>query len=234
MGIMAPWLAFPDPGYPRPLAASPIRVSLVPAFSQCSAPNRVHGPPDLPGGSNPDGSCNPPAQTSGAVTVGTSDANGANPAFIGSTRMSVINGNAATTADEADVRYTVSLKDMRCKAGVSSCGAANAASGADYTGQVKVQSVLRIIDRYNGPGEVGVGQDTPFGATVSCTGTASTAAGSNCTLNTTADAVLPGVVKETRRSVWQVDQVQVLDGGLDGVVSTNPNTVFAKQGIFVP
>jgi len=138
------------------------------------------------------------------------------------------------TCDEADVRYKLSLKDVRCKAGVSTCGAANAASGADYTGQVRMQSVLRIIDRYNGPGEVGVGQDTPFGVTASCSGTASTAAGSNCTLDTSADAVLPGVVKEVRRSVWQSGQVQVFDGGSDGVVSTNPNTLFATQGVFVP
>jgi hypothetical protein len=234
MGIMVAYLAPKEAGYPRPLAASPIQVSLVPAYNQCTAPNRVHGPPDLPGGSSPDGSCNPPAQRSSALTVGTSDANGAGPNFVGSTRMSVINGNAATTADEADVGYKISLKDVRCKAGVSTCGPANAASGADYTGQVKVQSVLRIIDRYNGPSEVGVGQDTPFGATVSCASTASTAAGSTCTLDTTADAILPGVVKETRRSVWQVNQVQVFDGGSDGVVSTNPNTLFATQGLFIP
>jgi hypothetical protein len=29
-------------------------------------------------------------------------------------------------------------------------------------------------------------------------------------------------------------QVQVFDGGADGVVSTSPNTLFAKQGVFVP
>jgi len=234
MGIMMAFVVPKEPGYPRPLAATPVQVSLVPAYNQCTSPNRVHGPPDFPGASNPDGSCNPPAQSSGALTVGTSDANGAAPNFVGTARMSVINGNAATAADEADVRYKLSLKDVRCKAGVSTCGAANAASGADYTGQVRMQSVLRIIDRYNGPGEVGVGQDTPFGVTASCSGTASTAAGSNCTLDTTADAVLPGVVKEVRRSVWQSGQVQVFDGGSDGVVSTNPNTLFATQGVFVP
>ena len=78
MGIMAPWLAFPDPGYPRPKGATPMRASLVPAYNQCTSPNRVHGPPDFPGNaSNPDGSCNPPAQTSGQITVGSPDANGA-------------------------------------------------------------------------------------------------------------------------------------------------------------
>ena len=48
MGIMAPWLAFPDPGYPRPAGATPMRASLVPAYNQCTSPNRTHGPPDLP------------------------------------------------------------------------------------------------------------------------------------------------------------------------------------------
>ena len=76
MGIMGPWLAFPDPGYPRPKGATPMRASLVPAYNQCTSPNRVHGPPDLPGGTNPDGSCNPPTQTSGQITVGSPDADG--------------------------------------------------------------------------------------------------------------------------------------------------------------
>ena len=58
--------------------------------------------------------------------------------------------------------------------------------------------------------------------------------GSTCSIDTTADAVLPGVVKEIRRSIWQLGQVQVFDGGADGVVSTNPNTLFAVQGVFVP
>jgi hypothetical protein len=234
MGIMVAYVVPKEPGYPRPISANPIQVSLVPAYNQCTAPNRLHGPPDFPGGSSPDGSCNPPAQSSSTLTVGTADANGANPNFNGSVRMAVIAGNAATTADEADVRYKLSLSDVRCKAGASPCGPANAVAGADYTGQVQMRSVLRVIDRYNGPSEVGVGQDTPFNVTAPCTATGSTAAGATCTLDTTADAVLAGVVKETRRSVWQVDQVQVFDGGSDGVVSTNPNTLFATQGIFVP
>ena len=45
---------------------------------------------------------------------------------------------------------------------------------------------------------------------------------------------MPGAVKELDRSIWQLDAVQVFDGGSDGVVSTSPNTLFAKQGIFIP
>ena len=32
-------------GYPRPAGASPLRASLVPAYNECTAPNRTHGPP---------------------------------------------------------------------------------------------------------------------------------------------------------------------------------------------
>ena len=59
----------------RPAGATPLRVPLVPAYNQCTSPNRVHGPPDLPGGTNPDGSCAPPVQRSTQLTVGTPDAN---------------------------------------------------------------------------------------------------------------------------------------------------------------
>ena len=228
MGIMAPWLAFPDAGYVRPKGAGPLRVSLVPAFNQCTSGNRTHGPPLAYA------SCNPPGQSSPYLTVGEPTANGATANMLGSVRLSVVNGNASTTADEADVRYTVSITDVRCKAGAAPCGSANAAAGADYTGQVKVQSSLRITDRYNGPSEVGTVQDTTFGVTVPCAASGSTSIGSTCSVNTTADAVLPGTVKEIRRSNWQLGKVDVLDGGADGVVSTTPNSLFATQGIFVP
>ena len=71
--------------------------------------------------------------------------------------------------------------------------------------------------------------------TVPCTATGDTTVGSTCSLTTTADAVVgAGAVKESRRSIWQLGQVQVNDGGADGVVSTTPNTLFAVQGVFVP
>ena len=49
-----------------------------------------------------------------------------------------------------------------------------------------------------------------------------------------ADAVTPGLVTEGARAMWQLGQVQVRDGGSDGVASTSGNTSFAVQGIFVP
>ena len=57
-------------GYPRPKGASPARLSLVPAYSPCTAPNRTHGPPLV------FGSCNSPVATSSQATVGAPDALG--------------------------------------------------------------------------------------------------------------------------------------------------------------
>jgi hypothetical protein len=53
-------------------------------------------------------------------------------------------------------------------------------------------------------------------------------------VNTTADAVAPGSVQESVRTIWQVDAVQLYDGGSDGVASTKPNNLFETEGIFVP
>jgi hypothetical protein len=41
-------------------------------------------------------------------------------------------------------------------------------------------------------------------------------------------------VKETQRTIWELGQVQVNDGGPDGNATTAPNTPFLRQGIFVP
>ena len=65
--------------HPRPKGATPIAASMVPAYNACAAPNRTHGPPlAFP-------SCNPPVQSSTAITVGSPDANGAAANAIAST-----------------------------------------------------------------------------------------------------------------------------------------------------
>ncbi len=75
-------------GYPRPKGASPLRASLVPAYQECSAPTHVHGPP------LGFASCNPPAQRSAHLTVGTPDANGSAATSVGSVRYAVHVGDA--------------------------------------------------------------------------------------------------------------------------------------------
>ena len=58
--------------------------------------------------------------------------------------------------------------------------------------------------------------------------------GATCQVTTSFDAVLPGVVTEGRRSIWEFERVRVNDGGPDGQAATAPNDLFATQGIFVP
>ena len=79
------------------------------------------------------------------------------------------------------------------------------------------------------------GQGVSLARSVPCAPTATTATGSSCTLTTTANAIVPGLVKDSKRAIWQIDQVRVNDGGADGDADTTaPNTLFATQGIFVP
>ena len=217
MGIMNLWLAFPNP-YPRPKGATPFRASLVPAYKACTASNRTHGAPLAYA------SCAPPVQESGYLTVGSPDANGTAVNMAGSVTAIALVGNAATTADEADVRFVTSITDVRRKSDL-----------ADYTGQLRLNPSLRITDRYNGPGETGTVQDVVnYSVTVPCVATTSGTIGSTCSVTTTADAIAAGTVVENRRSVWQLGQVRVYDGGPDGIASTADNTLFAVQGVFTP
>ena len=94
MGIMAAWYVPPSPGYPRPKGATP-DAGVAGARLQRSARrrNRTHGPPDSP--ARPDPSCNPPAlSSSGQLTVGTPDANGAPANWMGFVKIDVVVGNA--------------------------------------------------------------------------------------------------------------------------------------------
>ena len=205
-------------GYARPKGASPLRVSLVPAFASCSAPNRTHGPPLA------SGSCAPPQLTSTQLTVGTPDANGQPAESLGSLRLAVLPGESATPPDEADVKADLSLTDVR-----------RAGTLVDYAGELQAQLAVRLTDGANGPSqsEAATVSDLSFTITVPCATTAG-AAGASCSVATTFDAVAPGSVQELDRSIWALDQVEVLDGGADGLASTNPNTRFAVQGVFVP
>jgi hypothetical protein len=211
--------------YARPKGATPVRVSLVPAYQECLAPNREHGPPlDSP-------SCNPPVQASPHVTVGTPDANGEPANSIASARYAVVPGNpATTTVDEADVRIFVDASDVRSSLDLS-----------DYEGELQAVAGLRITDRNNSvlppvfpDDQTGTVQDTALSVTVPCTSTPDPEIGSNCSVATSADAVLPGSVIERDRAIWALDQLELRDGGADGDAETADNLVFAVQGVFVP
>jgi hypothetical protein len=145
--------------------------------------------------------------------------------MIGHLRADVVAGNPATSTDEADVSLNVDITDVRRKS-----------DAADYTGELQAVLPLRITDKYNGyGGGSATAADLEFPFTVPCTATAEDPPGASCAVSTTADSVVPGAVPEGKRSIWQLGQVEVFDGGADGLASTTAdNTLFAVQGIFVP
>ncbi len=210
----------------RPKGASPFRASMVPAFKSCTAPNTTHGAPlAFP-------SCNPPVQASNFLTIGTPDNNGAGAQSIGSVLLNVI-----PTAPE-DVQITSSGTDIRCFPATSAtvCNSANAADGPDYSGQLQGNATIRISDHYNGPSlnQAATVTDIPFPVNGTCANTASTSIGGSCSVNTTANAVVPGSVKNTQRAVVEISQLQIFDGGSTGTAGAADATLFSVQGIFIP
>ena len=210
--------------YARPKAASPLRVSLVIAYGQCTAPNRVHGPPALGGGTT-DASCSPPAPASDHLTVGTPDSNGQTVKSVGEAEFRAIAGDPGTSADEADAGLRVSIIDVRRRNDL-----------ADYAGELAAGASVRITDKYNGtvPADSATVSDIPFPFTVPCATTTNSTVGSTCAVDTTGEALVPGAIKEKARTIWELGQVELRDGGPDGNADTDPNTVFARQGVFIP
>jgi hypothetical protein len=206
--------------YARPRGATPFRASLVPAFKQCAAPNRAHGAPLSYS------SCKPPIQESGYATIGSPDAN-SNPAnSIGSLTLAAVTDNTGTAQDETDVKLTGSITDVRKRD----------LNLTDYTGQLQVATSLRITDKLNGTptADDGTVTDQTYPATMTCAQTADTTIGSTCQISTTANAIAAGTVSRLKRTIWQLGQIKVFDGGADGALATQPNTLFAVQGVFVP
>jgi acyl-homoserine-lactone acylase len=200
-------------GYPRPRGATPLRVSLVPASRQCTAPNRTHGAPLA------FGSCASPAQVSQDVTVGTPDANGQAAASTGSVLLRVISCPACASPFNADVRIDASMTDVRNRDGLG-----------DYTGALEGRFALRLTDRFNAAAEgdpqtdAATVQDTPFKFGMPCAATSESTGGA-CQVNTSANALAPGSVRDGDRAVWQLGSIGLYDRNGD---------LFATQGVFVP
>jgi hypothetical protein len=216
------WQPLPYTGYARPKGATPLRVPLVISYKNCTTPNEQHGPPlAFP-------SCSPPVQESDWVTTGTADSNGQATQFVGSVRLDTVPGNPSTLTDEADVKAVMDITDVRRKDNM-----------ADYVGGLQATIPVRITDRFNSSSPGGGSDpativDIPFPVQGTCTATPDPAVGSTCGVVTSFDAIVPGGIAEGKRSIWQMGQVEVSDGGEDGNTSTAPNTRFARQGIFVP
>ena len=189
--------------YPRPSGGTPIRVSLVPTYKECTSPNAAHiAPLSLP-------SCTAWQQTSTQLTTDT----GASPTRDAYARIDVLNGDLCTTADEADVKLTGASNDIKKKS-----------DGTLYNGKIVSTSQIRITDLSNPTprtwtgcpptptgGTPGTVQDTQFSVPVQCVNGV-------CNTNTTADALVPGVVREGQRAIVETPTITILDAGPDGSV----------------
>jgi hypothetical protein len=220
--------------YAKPRGATPLHVSLVPAYQQCISPNNGHGAPLAYG------SCTSPQLSSSYLILGTPDAvGGAAANGVGFVRLDA-KGGAPGPPDDADVKVRAQATDVRCRnPGETTCGAANSVAGADYSGELQVLLPIRITDNQNaapyplGPWPATV-KDLGFSVSVPCAGTPTTE-GASCTITTTTDTLVPGVVTEGERAVWGLGQVRVYDGGPDGDADTTyDNQLFEVQGLFVP
>ncbi len=208
--------------YPRPGGATPLRVPLVPELAACTAPNSSHSAPlDAP-------SCTPPRPASSLVTI-SSVGRGA-----GSARLDVEAGDPSTAADEADVQIAASMTDVR-----------NAADGSDYAGQLALTTGLRLTDAASGPSqdEPATVKDFELGVPLSCSPTADAVLGAACSVNTSADTLMPGLAREGDRAVISAFSLTVEDPGADGdlrgpacppTCGTGDEAVFLRQGLFLP
>jgi hypothetical protein len=189
----------------------------VPAHAQCTSPNRTHGPPLA------FGSCAPNTPESAPLTTGTPDLNGQATGMNGFVRYETILGIPSTPADEADIGLRVQISDVRVQNTL-----------ADYAGNVQARAIARLTDRNGSGADPATTTNILFPLTTPCTPTSDPNVGSTCSLTTTLDTLIPGAITEGQRTVMQLSQVQVIDGGPDGDTATDPNTVFLRQGVFVP
>ena len=127
LGVTAP------DAYARPKAATPLEVSLVPAYRACATPNRTHGrrsPPLL----------RPAHPGLGPATVGTPDANGQAPVSIGA------------VARHAGRRLPTPPDEGRRGRGCPSATSAKAGPQRDTGGDITLALSARLtdLDRYGG------------------------------------------------------------------------------------
>jgi hypothetical protein len=216
--VFAARIGYPQPPYETPQSASSIQVSLVPAFKPCGTggnpTNAKHAPPLA------SSSCTPPKPSLLAV-VGTSSQ--------GSAQMTVVPGDSdPTNGNQANVSLTAALSDIQATGG----GDYNPnPTGADLTAVTR----LRFTDLANGSGGVAAtATEYDFRVPIDCTSTPDPSVGSTCSANTTANALVPGLIQEAQQAVVQAFRVRIDDSGANGIRGDSDDRIFATQGVFVP
>ena len=153
----------PSQSYVRPKGATPMRIALVTANTQCTSANSIHGAPlAFP-------SCALSQLSSNRLTVGTGDSNGKDAFMQAFIRLDVAGG---------DVHVRAFLNDIFNK------------DLSDYTGGLRAHLPIQITDKSNAPSPLLIGAGTaeafPFEFDLGCAATpADPSMGSDCALDTT-------------------------------------------------
>ena len=211
-------------GYPRPRGASPLRVPLAPAYKTCAAPNSVHGagyPRVRP--------AIPPSRSRATSRSGRRTRRAARERG----RLGDVRGRERRFLDGPERGRRSYHGDPYRETMKSDLSDYTAAPAPTPTSHNRTSTTVRALYRSRSA--------TPpppltssFPVTIPCSATGPTTVGSSCSVATTANAVLAGVVGESRRTIWQLDRIQVFDGGADEVASTGDNALFKTQAVFVP
>jgi len=180
---------------------------------------------------------------------------------------------ATTAGENEDVFVSSSATDVRCTTDGSAhtngswgtnCAdpTDNIAPGStlsDYQGNLLGNALIRITDHYNDPGSgfttPGTVVDTNFPIGSGCVGTpADHTRGGSCSVTTSANNIVPGVVLENKRANVEIPAINVYEPGHNGSVTSgtivpvgasvcppvcnfdtpSDEQLFATQGIFIP
>jgi hypothetical protein len=271
--------------YPIPVGASPLRVSVVPAFEPCETTNAnsTHGRPlNFP-------ACTGPSPASSTVRFGSNALGFARMVVCPAGTSSTFCASPGSPMPLPDLRFTGSIRDVKCAASLPVGQTACAAPGADYNPNTNVGPYtsagtgsgggadppcfpsatsstaclagtdltevaelpgasiggagtpfrgrgVRITDRASGVSRTlqATVVDIGFPIPLDCISTPNSSSGSNCGVNTTANALVPGVVQSGNGAVWQLGEIELKDSGPDGLRGNSDDQPFAVQGIFAP
>ena len=134
-----------------------------------------------------------------------------------------------TNGDGADVAISLVVTDVQTLTG----GDYNpVVSGSD----VFALSRLRVSDHLVSPPDPSGGTviDFEFTVPIVCTATLDPTAGSTCAASTTADSIVPSVVRENVNTVVQIHRVRLNDAGPDNSPGSSDDKRLASQGIYIP
>ena len=127
------------------------------------------------------------------------------------------------------------------------CAAANAAcpggAGSDFSGNVALQFQLRVTDKRSGPFEgVPATAQSIISFPATCTATPNPSVGGTCAMSTTVDTLSPGFARESRRTIFDLLRIRLIDPGPDGSLGatcplfcgSGDEAVYLSEALFTP